>query len=158
MKNFTLLARDGTPDIISRAKVGAWFRKLIGDNDVLASMKADIGWCEWMVCKTGSEIKSFWEILAKSERIDKTLVDIGVLRYPTKVNPYFKVFRIKLRVWAYSSRIATVQSDDNGVIGEYECQKYKACGKVIDMLSEKSTRAAALQTERLLGIGLEEED
>jgi len=157
LKNFTWLALDGKPDPIARAKVGAWFRALIGDTDVLDSTKVDIGWCEWMVCKTGSEVKRVWEYLGKAERIDRTLVDIGVLRYPTKENPYFKVFRIKLRVWAYSKRIASVQSDDHGVIGEYQCQKYRACSDVIEMLSEKAKRSAARQTEALLGLGDDEE-
>lgn len=55
------------------------------------STEIDIGWCEYTVCQTGAAVKNILDVLAKSQKIQRELVDIGVLRYPTKQCPYFKV-------------------------------------------------------------------
>lgn len=72
-------------------QVKAWFEGFIADDDVLESTKIDIGWCEYAVCQTGAAVKNLWEVLAKTQKVQRELIDIGVLRYPSKKSPHFKV-------------------------------------------------------------------
>lgn len=72
-------------------QVQAWFTKLIGDDDVLKSTKIDIDTLAKIVASTGATVDSFESFFAKNEHHEKTLIDIGVLRFPDIDHPHFKV-------------------------------------------------------------------
>ncbi|KAJ7827804.1 hypothetical protein B0H13DRAFT_2680337 [Mycena leptocephala] len=90
-------------------EVHSWFTKLIADEDVLNSTKIDINVFAGIVATTGAAIDSFGAFFAKNEHHEKTVVDIGVLRYPDMDHPYFKVYRIKLTAWSDTKRIIVFQ-------------------------------------------------
>ncbi|KAL0636928.1 hypothetical protein Q9L58_004030 [Maublancomyces gigas] len=135
LNSFTLLGGNGKPNKIAMDAVGAWFRGFITDEDVLRTTKIDTEWCKYTVCQTGAAIQNIVKVVAKSQKINQELVDIGVLTYPTKESPHFKVFRIQLKVWAETKRFLNFQTDNNGVIGEFSYRKYETCSTVIDWLS-----------------------
>ena len=78
-------------------QVHSWFVNFIGDEDVLRSTHIDIEVMGKIVAQTGAAITSFATLLYKKELHEKTLVDIGVLRFPDFLNPFFKVSYIRIQ-------------------------------------------------------------
>jgi hypothetical protein len=71
-------------------QVEAWFKNLIGDEDVINSTKIDINTLGRIVAQSGATIDSFETFFVKEEKHSKTMLDIGVLRYPDMDSPFFK--------------------------------------------------------------------
>ncbi|KAG0013784.1 hypothetical protein BGZ81_000839 [Podila clonocystis] len=128
---------DGSPDASVVKEVHSWFTKLISDEDVLRSTKIDINALAAIIAWTGATIDSFETFFGKSEYHERTLVDIGVLRYPDIDQPYFKLYRIKLTAWSDCTRVLFVQSDKNGITGEYNVQRYGPRESVIQELKQE---------------------
>lgn len=57
----------------------------------MQSTKIDVDVLAKIVAQTGATVDSFEAFFAKHEYHEKTLVDIGVLRFPDIDNPFFKV-------------------------------------------------------------------
>ncbi|KAK5048602.1 hypothetical protein LTR84_005693 [Exophiala bonariae] len=140
---------DGSPNAAIVQEVKTWFTKLIADDDVIKSTKIDVEVLAKIVAQTGATVDSFETFFAKHEYHEKTLVDIGVLRFPDAFNPYFKVYRIQLVAWSDSSRILFHQEDKNGITGEYHCRKFKPRDAVISELKEQTKKLAIKQAEDL---------
>ncbi|KAF9271050.1 hypothetical protein BGZ68_004329, partial [Mortierella alpina] len=73
---------DGSPDPTIVKEVHTWFTNLISDEDVLASTKIDIDVLAKIVAWTGATVDSFETLFGRNEYHERTVVDIGVLRYP----------------------------------------------------------------------------
>ena len=58
---------------------------------MLKSTHIDINVMAAIVAQTGAMVNSLGSLLYMKEEHQKTLVDIGVLRFPDLDNPYFKV-------------------------------------------------------------------
>ena len=72
--------------------VNEWFRKdLINDEDVLDDTKIGINELAKLVAATGAAVVDFATLFYKHEVHRKTLLDIGILRFPDYRNPHFKV-------------------------------------------------------------------
>ena len=80
-------------------QVETWFQKLIQDEDVIKSTMIDINTLGRIVAQSGATIDSFESFFAKSEKHQKTMLDIGVLRYPDIDNPFFKVTFMLCTSW-----------------------------------------------------------
>ncbi|KAI0041702.1 hypothetical protein FA95DRAFT_1683046 [Auriscalpium vulgare] len=144
----------GAPDPAIVNEVVAWFDKLISDADVLKSTTIDVKVMARIVAQTGATIDGLPALLHKNERHEKTVVDIGVLRFPDIEKPYFQasfhpvyefwakfpelqqVYRIKLVAFSSSERTLAWQSDHNGITGEYNSRKFKPRQHIIDQLSQ----------------------
>lgn len=57
----------------------------------MRSTKIDIKVLANIVAQTGATVDAFVTVFYKEEKHEKTVVDIGVLRFPDIDNPYFKV-------------------------------------------------------------------
>jgi len=125
-------------------EVLAWFTQLIGDEDVLNSTKIDIKVLADIVATTGAAIDSFETFFAKNEHHEKTVVDIGVLRYPDIDNPFFKVYRIQLTAWSDTRRILFFGKDANGITGQYNLRLFKPRDSVIAGMKD-TTKQKAIQ-------------
>lgn len=68
--------------------------KLINDGDVLRSTQIDVTVLANIVAQTGATVDSLETLVWKQETHEKTLVDIGVLRFPDIDNPHFKVEKL----------------------------------------------------------------
>ncbi|XP_024537192.1 uncharacterized protein LOC112348594 [Selaginella moellendorffii] len=142
---------DGSPDAAIVKVVQTWFVNLIADEDVLKSTKIDIEVLGRIVAQSGATITSFENFFAKHEHHEKTIIDIGVLRYPDMQNPYFKVYRIKLFAWSDSNRILFHQEDSNGIIGEFTFRKFKPRKEVIDKMNPDAKRKAVEAADNIFG-------
>jgi len=133
----------GKPDPSIVNEVLAWFKTLIRDEDVLNSTQIDIKMMADIVAQCGATVEGLSTLVYKHEYHERTIIDIGVIRYPDPLQPYFKIYRIQLKAWSDCSRIAFKQNDKNGITGEYNVRKYKPREEVIAGL-KKETKAKAI--------------
>ncbi|KAF4622191.1 hypothetical protein D9613_009427 [Agrocybe pediades] len=137
---------DGSPDA-AIVKEATWFTKLISDEDVLKSTKIDIKVLANIVAQTGATVDCFASLISKTERHEKTIVDIGVLRFPDQDRPHFQLYRIQLHAWSQSKRVVMVQDDSNGITGEYFSRNFRPRKSVIDGLKPETQALAIKQAE-----------
>ncbi|KAK4160224.1 hypothetical protein QBC43DRAFT_347478 [Cladorrhinum sp. PSN259] len=116
---------DGSPDAVIISEVKTWFTQLIQDLDFLASTRIDTDVLAKIVAQSGAIIDSFEAFFAKKERHEKTLLDIGALRFPDLETPYLKLYRIQLSAWSDSSRVPFHQDNKNGITGEFNSRVFR---------------------------------
>ncbi|KAF8206652.1 hypothetical protein K438DRAFT_1962984 [Mycena galopus ATCC 62051] len=130
-------------------EVLSWFTTLISDEDVLNSTKIDIKVFADIVATTGAAIDSFLSFFSKTEHHEKTVVDIGVLRYPDIDHPYFKVYRIKISAWSDTTRITFHAEDANGITGEYNVRLFKPRDSVISGMKAETKKKASEEADAM---------
>ncbi|MEG4440520.1 hypothetical protein QUB47_01525 [Microcoleus sp. AT9_B5] len=141
---------DGSPDTSVVKEVESWFINLLGnDQDIVDDTKIDINMLADIVAASGASVDSFEALFGKKETHEKTLVDIGILRFPDFENPFVKVYRIKLTAWSDCSRVLFVQDDKNGITGEFNSIKYKPRESVISELKQETKKKAVAEAEAL---------
>ncbi|KAF9080337.1 hypothetical protein BGX27_005521 [Mortierella sp. AM989] len=140
---------DGSPDPSIVREVQTWFTNLISDEDVLSSTKIDIDVLAKIVAWTGATVTNFETFFGRDEYHERTVVDIGVLRYPDIEQPYFKLYRIKLTAWSDCTRVLFVQSDQNGITGQYNVRRYGPREGIIRELKEETKNKAIQEAEDL---------
>lgn len=133
---------DGSPDANIVKEVKTWFTKLVSDQDILECTKIDIEILANIVAQTGAAIDSFETFFSKRERHEKTMIDVGVLRFPDIDHPHFKLYRIKLSAWSDSTRIIFHQEDKNGITGEFNCRTFKPRMSVISSMTDQARKKA----------------
>ncbi|KAJ7839489.1 hypothetical protein B0H13DRAFT_1911236 [Mycena leptocephala] len=140
---------DGSPDPNVVREVENWFIDLINDDDVLKSTAIDIKVMAHIVAQTGATIDSFPALIYKNEYHEKTMVDIGVLRFPDIDHPHFKLYHIRLVAWSDSRRILFVQKDVNGITGEFNSRIFRPRASVIEGLTADVKKKAIKEAEDL---------
>ena len=69
-----------------------WFKEtLINDPDVIADTKIDLGVFTAIFAATGATVSSFLSFFTKTEVHERTIIEVGILRFPDLDNPHFKV-------------------------------------------------------------------
>ncbi|KAF8877750.1 hypothetical protein CPB84DRAFT_357214 [Gymnopilus junonius] len=137
----------GAPDPTVVKEVQTWFTKFIGDQDILDSTKINIKVMAEIVAQTGATIDSVEAVIHKIEHHEKTLVDIGVLRFPDPEHPYFKVYRIKLTAWSVSARYLAWQEDSSGITGELNVRHFQPRKSVMDKMRKEVLDKAVKESE-----------
>ncbi|KAJ7915222.1 hypothetical protein B0H13DRAFT_2324595 [Mycena leptocephala] len=117
--------------------------------NVLKSTAIDIKVMAHIVAQTGATIDSFPALIYKNEYHEKTMVDIGVLRFPDIDHPHFKLYHIRLVAWSDSRRILFVQKDVNGITGEFNSRIFRPRASVIQGLTEDIKKKAIKEAEDL---------
>ncbi|KAF9552335.1 hypothetical protein CPC08DRAFT_647013 [Agrocybe pediades] len=144
---------DGSPDASIVKEVQSFYSQLVNDADVLKHHALDITDVADIVAQTGATVDSFTSFFAKTERHEKVISDVGIIRFPYHNRPYFQVYRIRLSAWSESSRVLMVQDDTNGITGEYVSRFFKPRKAVIDAFEPRMRRAAIDDAETLLNGG-----
>ncbi|KAJ7336331.1 hypothetical protein DFH08DRAFT_706404 [Mycena albidolilacea] len=137
----------GAPDPSIVREVETWFTNFIGDQDILDSTMIDIKVMAEIVAQTGATVDSVAALIHKIEHHEKTLVDIGVLRFPDPDHPYFKVYRIRLTAWSVSARYLAWQEDSNGITGELNVRNFRPRTSVLDEMKEDVKDKAVEEAE-----------
>ncbi|KAI0885811.1 uncharacterized protein GGS22DRAFT_199973 [Annulohypoxylon maeteangense] len=116
-------------------KVELWFHNLIQDADILSTTPVPITKLAEIVAWTGATITSIGTVFYKSEKHERTVVDIGILRFPDLTQPYFKVYHIELKASSRSDRYAPLQYDYNSIEGAFYSRKFRPREEVIRKMS-----------------------
>ena len=124
-------------------EVEQWFKALISDEDVLKDLKLDINMFAKIVAETGAAVTNMLNFIAKSSYKERSVLEIGILRYPDMDNPYFKVYRVELKAWSKCDRVLARETNSNGITGDYHCRKFKPRESVISQLKQQ-TRVKAV--------------
>lgn len=77
--------------LLTWQQVQRWLWELINDDDVMASTKIDGEVLGKIVAQVGATIDNFQTHFRKDQYHQKTVLDIGVLRFPDIEQPFFKV-------------------------------------------------------------------
>ena len=72
-------------------EVETWFLNLIDDADVLASTKINILDYANIVGCTDAAIEDLKTFIMRTDEVERSILEVGVLRYPDLDNPFFKV-------------------------------------------------------------------
>jgi len=106
-----------------------WIRNLVlqADSDVYDAMRLtddDLDSVLGLVLKdTG--IHDGWTFFVNSHDIERDLLDIGMIRFPTDDRPYVKLYRILVRVRAKNRRILFLESGKHATTSvEFTSRKY----------------------------------
>lgn len=140
---------NGAPDSAIVKEVESWFHNLINDSDVITATPTPITDLAKIVAWSGATITDFETAIYKTERHEKTVVDIGILRFPDITYPYFKVYHIKLNAWSRSDRVLAVQNDSNGIEGEFYSRKFRPREEVIGRMKQEAVKQAVAEVEAL---------
>ncbi|KAJ3480491.1 hypothetical protein NLI96_g8314 [Meripilus lineatus] len=143
------LKYDGSADKEVVREVPEWFADLVRDQDVLDSTQIDINDIVKILEKVGATATSFDNLFYANESIEKTLIDIAILRFPDISNPYFKFYRIKLVVQAETRRYAFVTSKESRIHGTFNSCSYGPRHEIIEGLSTEARKKALEEAEHL---------
>ncbi|GJE88712.1 hypothetical protein PsYK624_047950 [Phanerochaete sordida] len=133
------------PDLEVGSKVQLWFDDLIQDPDVLRDTRITAKVLAGIMTRTDIVIDSLRSLLRKTERKSKTLLDIGIIRFPSASNPIFRVYRIQLRVWVkHKISIGFVHSGSSGIEGVYNSCDFRPCRAILDFV-DPQIRAQAVR-------------
>jgi hypothetical protein len=139
---------DQTPEEQKIERFRYWFDRLVADDDILRDTTIDTYALGNLIAQTGAAVVSFVTLFDAREYYEKTVVDIGLLRFPDPDHPYVKVYRIQIKVWRDTRRILFVQTDKHGVSGIFDSMKFRPRQSVMDALSpelKQKTADAAVQ-------------
>jgi len=139
---------NGNYDAAIVNEVKSWFVSLIADDDILKATSIDIKVMADIVATTGTIVESLAGLFAHQYK-EKTMIDIGVLRFPDIENPYFKLYRIKLVAWSDSSRLLFHTSDKNGITGEFNSKIFRPRESVISGMRKDLVAKAVASVEDL---------
>ena len=118
---------DGSPDPVTAAVIRSWLRRNIGDEEVLAAVGDDkVELLARLVAATGARVGSLVSVFHK-EHVERTLLDVGVLRFPNIGNPLFEAYRLQLHAWRHCVRTLASEENRNGLRVEFNCHKYVPC-------------------------------
>jgi len=141
---------DGSPDAAIVKEVEGWFIRLLADEDVQRATKININVLANIVAWTGASVDAIEAILYKKEVHEKRVVDVGVLRFPSISQPYFKLYHIKLNAWSQSKRVLALEHNINGITGEFSSRNFRPNKEVIAKIKPELLIKAVDEAEDLL--------
>ncbi|XP_014778870.1 uncharacterized protein LOC106875294 [Octopus bimaculoides] len=122
-----------------------WFKnEVVVDPDVLAATKIDIVDFGNFVAATGAALDSLAALFVKRDYAERSVVDLGIIRYPDLDHPYFKLFRIQLFAYRKNARILVVQRDESGIKGQFESKIFRPNKTVLNRMQD-SVRQKAMK-------------
>lgn len=90
-----------------------------------------------IAARTGAKVDSFEHFWANKEEVKDKVLEIGLIRFPTKEDPHVKLYRIEIFAWYNSSRVLMVQNDQAGFDLELDVMKFKAVDALVDKISDE---------------------
>lgn len=140
---------DGSATKTKINKIKSWFKKTVTETDPKVyenSMIVQNGVLDRLAkiaSETGAKVEDFESLFSShDERADKVL-EIGIIRFPTKEDPYVKLFRMQIFAWFSSSRVLFVQNDQAGFDLELDVMHFKPVDAVVDRITEEQAEKVA---------------
>ena len=97
-----------------------------------------------LASETGVAVKDFESLFAGTDSQRDKVMEIGIIRFPTKNDAKIKLYRLVVFAYFKSSRILFVQHDQAGFEVEYDSVEFKVNTGTID------TKFANKAKEKLL--------
>ena len=125
---------DGSPDQQIINEILSWWKNFVADSDIIQSTNIDVNPLAKITAETGAHVNDPINLIVGKEYLSKTLLDVGVLRYPDIDHPYFKIYRLKVTAFRNCHRILFAEDNKNGFLAELNVRKYKPRQSVMDGL------------------------
>ncbi len=130
---------DGSPDPLRKREFITWLKTLMnerGEQDVFDNSRLiteeTLDRLASCASQSGATVKGPVTLVHASENDRDTVMEIAVIRFPTKHNSKIKIYRLKIDSWFQCSRTLFVQHDETGLEIEYETFSFKPNTHVID--------------------------
>lgn len=140
---------DGSPDKKKVLQVMTWFSNLLNDTDVLKDTRIDIEDLANIVAASGAAVTDFQTLFYAKEYIERSIVDVGILRYPDPIKPFFKLFRIKIFAYRKAFRILVGQKDESGIKGDYDSVQFVPRSKIVRQMRKDIIKKAVSEAESM---------
>jgi len=141
---------DGSPDSKTVDEVLKWWAtKAVPDEDIRKDTKINIKELANIVAWTGATVTNFWDFWSKTEYHSKTVLDVGVLRYPNPNEPYFKVYRLQVTAFSDCTRHGFYQDDTNGITSNLTYRCFLPNDENINKLSKETRDKAIKEIDKL---------
>ena len=129
----------GGHDSGRKAKITTWFRQLfndIGEQAVLDNSdivnEGAFDRLANLASEIGVSVDSFESFFGGTDEGKEKVMEIGVIRFPTKDNARIKLFRLVVFAWFQSKRILAFQHDQSGFEVEYDSVEFRPNTSAID--------------------------
>ncbi|XP_036359892.1 uncharacterized protein LOC115212730 isoform X4 [Octopus sinensis] len=125
----------------------SWFINLVQDKDILDSSKIEIEDFVNIVSASGAAVECFATLFYKKIRVERRVVDLGVVRYPDLENPFLKMYQLKIAAYRSSTRLLFLEKKQSGIGGSIYIRKFVPRRAAIATLTERSLNYAVEYAE-----------
>jgi len=123
-------------------EVQRWYFSLLRELDVKRGARIDHGFWD-RISTRPMTLEGLGKNLFGKEHGIKQLVDLGVLRFPSREQQFFKLYSITVEAWTQSKRAAIVLTDEQwGITFELKSHIFAPNLPVIDRLSNETKEKA----------------
>ena len=123
---------------------------MVNDNDVIENLSFDpVVYAKFVSCTGVALNKLETSHYVKKEKYLKSVVDIGVIRFPDLDNPYFKVYRLRLDAYRDCTHTFVVDFNSSGLQGEFHSRKFKIRKKIVKKMKKDAKAKAIAMVENL---------
>ncbi|KAJ7466178.1 hypothetical protein B0H11DRAFT_2284643 [Mycena galericulata] len=139
---------DGSPDPNLVQKVMHWWQsEACPDPDIRADSHIDVESLAKIVAWSGATVTNFVNVFSKHERHERRMLEVGVMRFPSIANPYFKIYRIQIFAWSDCSRIFFHQEDKNGMQTVVTSQRFRPNDEVLNKVKAETMQKAVSEVD-----------
>ena len=140
---------DGSPDECRKREIITWFKDLFNkegeqavlDNSVIVQ-EGTLDRLASIAAETGAAVKDPASLFVATDKRSDKVMEIGVIRFPRREDPYIKLFRLEIFAFFKSSRILVGQRDQAGFEIEYNSVQFKPNKRVVDGIAEEFVEKA----------------
>jgi len=119
-------------DIVRKKNILTWFKDLFNknkeqsvlDNSVIVQ-EGTLDRLAGIASECGAALKDPGSLFYATEQKSDKVMEIGIIRFPTKGNPRIKLFRLVIFAFFKSTRILISQHDQAGFEVEYDSVEFK---------------------------------
>ena len=122
-----------------------WIKSLISDEDVIKNLQFDPKFYAKFINCIGisfQKLNLLDVMIYGHQKYTKSVVDIGVIRFPDLDHPYFNVYRLSLKAYRDCSQTIVVSWQNSGLIGEYNSRKFGLRSEIIKGLKPEIQKKA----------------
>ncbi len=130
---------DGSPDPLRKREIITWLKTLMNDNgeqDVLDNSSVftekTLDRLADNASQSGATVTGPVALFHASDSSSERLMEIAVIRFPTKFNSKIKVYRLQIDSWFRCSRVLYRQHDETGLAIDYQTFVFKPNPRAID--------------------------
>ncbi|AGE56576.1 hypothetical protein ATCVNEJV2_275R [Acanthocystis turfacea Chlorella virus NE-JV-2] len=143
---------DGGADSSVVQEIKSWVYSVINDDDIINSTSINedtvVDLCR-IVSEKGAHVDSVDDIFAKTQYTERTLVDIGVIRFPDVDHPFLKVYRLCINCHNKCKRILFHEENSSGIRVMLNSRKFIPRKSVIGGMMESIKQKAVQECENM---------
>ena len=143
------LGGNGSADPVLSLEIETWIHNKIGNKDLRDTVGSDrIKAVADLYAESGASLDSFAHLFANNADEEKTLFDVGILRFPDFTHPFLRLFRVLIRVTRHDQRVFFVQSDTSTITIDVHSKEYVPRAEIFEKMAKKTIEDAAAEVTK----------